>query len=133
MPIGKFKAMWQCKWCCLCHVVAQFATDASGASWWLNFQPVHVAPPGGLSLLRLEKERSWLEARLPIYIIIVKMQHNIRRHIRHRMELFTPLIFQYRQNNLTNIINCQDFLLSNTHGVQNQKVQLPCVNKQNDS
>ena len=68
MPIGQFKAMWQCSdatwWptleamqmaladdqilnqCKLCHLGTQFATDASGASWWPNLQSVQVAPFG---------------------------------------------------------------------------------------
>ena len=33
--------------CMLCHLVAQFTTDASGAYFWPNLQSVHVAPPGG--------------------------------------------------------------------------------------
>ena len=27
------------------HVVAKFLTNASGATWWLNFQQMHVVPP----------------------------------------------------------------------------------------
>ena len=30
----------------LCHLGTQFATDASGASWWPNLQSVQVAPSG---------------------------------------------------------------------------------------
>ena len=33
----------QCK---LCHLGTQFATDASGASWWPNLQSVQIAPSG---------------------------------------------------------------------------------------
>ena len=33
-----------CKWC---HLVAKFATNASGAIWWSNLQLMQVAPSGG--------------------------------------------------------------------------------------
>ena len=37
--------LWnQCKWC---HLVAKFATNASGAIWWPNLQPMQDAPSGG--------------------------------------------------------------------------------------
>ena len=34
----------QCKWC---HLVAKFATNASGAIWWSNLQLMQVAPFSG--------------------------------------------------------------------------------------
>ena len=34
----------QCKWR---HLVAKFATNASGAIWWPNLQLMQVAPSGG--------------------------------------------------------------------------------------
>ena len=34
---------------------AQFATDASGASWWPNLQLVQVAPPGGQKLQTMDE------------------------------------------------------------------------------
>ena len=34
----------QCK---LCHLVAKFATNASGAIWWPNLQLMQVVPSGG--------------------------------------------------------------------------------------
>ena len=54
MPMGQSKAMQvtqpggqlckQCKWC---HLVAKFATNASGAIWWSNLQLMQVAPFSG--------------------------------------------------------------------------------------
>ena len=34
----------KCKWC---HLVAKFGTNASGAIWWPNLQPMQDAPSGG--------------------------------------------------------------------------------------
>ena len=34
----------QCQWR---HLVAKFATDASGSTWWENLQLMQVAQPGG--------------------------------------------------------------------------------------
>ena len=39
-PIRKSQAIWQCMWR---HLVAKVLTNASGATWWLNFQQMHVA------------------------------------------------------------------------------------------
>ena len=37
--------LWkQCKWR---HLVGKFATNASGAIWWPNLQPMQVVPSGG--------------------------------------------------------------------------------------
>ena len=37
--------LWnQCKWR---HLVAKFATNASGAMWWPNLELIQVAPSGG--------------------------------------------------------------------------------------
>ena len=44
MPIGQSKAMWQRKWR---NLVANFAKNASGATWWPNFEPIQVVPSGG--------------------------------------------------------------------------------------
>ena len=44
MPIGQSKAMWQYKWL---NMVGKFVTNASGAIWWPNVQPMPVAPSGG--------------------------------------------------------------------------------------
>ena len=33
-----------CKWC---HLVSEFATDVSGATWYSNLPLLQVAPPGG--------------------------------------------------------------------------------------
>ena len=42
LPGGQLRN--QCKWF---HLVATFATNASGAIWWLNLQLKQVAPCGG--------------------------------------------------------------------------------------
>ena len=69
MPIGQFKAMWKYsdatwwpnlqimqvthsggKICNLCkwrHLVAKFATNASGTIWWPNLKLMQVVPFGG--------------------------------------------------------------------------------------
>ena len=44
MIIGQSKAMWQCKWP---NLVANFRTNASGATWWPNLELMQVAPSGG--------------------------------------------------------------------------------------
>ena len=31
----------------MCHVVAKFAANASGTTWWTNLQPMQVVPQGG--------------------------------------------------------------------------------------
>ena len=41
--------------CNLCHLVAQFATDASRAFWWPNLQSVHIGPPGGQNLVTVNE------------------------------------------------------------------------------
>ena len=33
--------------CILCHLLAKFSTNASGAIWWSNLQLMQVAPSGG--------------------------------------------------------------------------------------
>ena len=42
----------QCK---LCHLGTQFATDASGASWWPNLQSVQVAPSGDQNVQTMDE------------------------------------------------------------------------------
>ena len=44
MPIGQSKAMWQRK---LRNLVANFANNASGATWWPNAKPIQVVTLGG--------------------------------------------------------------------------------------
>ena len=34
--------IWACKWR---HPTVNFSTNASGATWWSNFDPIQVVPP----------------------------------------------------------------------------------------
>ena len=57
-PIGHCKAIWQCEWynlvmnfgtkqCKWCHLMTKCWMNASGATWWPNFQLMQVASPFG--------------------------------------------------------------------------------------
>ena len=45
-----------CKWC---HLVAKFATNASGAIWWPNLELMQVAPSGGQFYKLYKKQEKW--------------------------------------------------------------------------
>ena len=47
------------------HLAAKFHTNASGATWWLNFQQMHVAPLAMFYYIILFKAPCWL-FRLPL-------------------------------------------------------------------